>query len=76
LWVKVFIGFRPLASGLGVFATLQFLNRVRDETPVGPPVEFSHVTALGDIIEMDVPPSEDDGWRLVLARSTVLFGLA
>ena len=78
MWVRVFLGFRPRASGPAhVFATLQFLKRVRDEIPAGQTVEFSHVNASGlGEIEMDVPPSGDDGWRLGLARTTVLFKLA
>jgi hypothetical protein len=73
-WVKVFIGFRPRASVLDVFATLQFLNRVLPDIPVGQTVEFNQVNALGSgIIEMDVPPSKDDGWVLGFRKTTVLF---
>jgi hypothetical protein len=37
-------------------------------------VEFNHVNALGNgIIEMDVPPSHDDGWLLSFRETTVLL---
>jgi hypothetical protein len=75
MWVRVFLGFRPRAGGgpAHAFATLQFLKRVNDQSPAGQIVEFSQVNHLGETIKMDVPPSEDDGWRLILDKATVLF---
>ena len=73
-FVRVFIGFRPRASGpAAVFATLRLLPHFLPDDPTGGQiVEFSHVN-VDDAgrIEMDVP----NGWLLSLEATTVLIRL-